>query len=87
MHWLYQFAVGQSGWRYVEPVHGGEGFSALSSGVQNAAWLIEGMPEENRTNGLYTALKNKTAHKLQPALHRAMHLLGMRPSTTPWRQP
>jgi len=49
LHLLYQFALAYSGWRYVEVVLGGESFMALSSGLQNAAWMMGGVPEEHRT--------------------------------------
>ena len=58
MHLLYQFALAFSGWRYVEVVLGGESFVALSSGLQNAVWMMGGVPEEHRTDvsGLPSAL-------------------------------
>lgn len=50
LHLLYQFALAYSGWRYVEVVLGGESFMPLSSGLQNAAWMMRGVPEERRTD-------------------------------------
>ena len=46
LHLLYQFALAYSGWRYVEVVLSGESFMALSSGLQNAVWMMGGVPEE-----------------------------------------
>jgi hypothetical protein len=52
MHLLYQFALAFSGWRYVEVVLGGESFVALSSGLQNAVWMMGGVPEEHPEGSL-----------------------------------
>jgi hypothetical protein len=81
MHLLYQFALAYSGWRYVEVVLGGESFAALSSGVQNAAWMMGGVPEEHRTDSLAAAFKNKTEHELLTRRYAALCIhYGMRPS-------
>jgi transposase InsO family protein len=64
MHLLYQFALAYSGWRYVEVVLGGESFGALSSGVQNAVWMMGGVPEEHRTDSLAAAFNNRAEHDL-----------------------
>jgi hypothetical protein len=81
MHLLYQFALAYSGWRYVEVVLGGESFAALSSGVQNAAWMMGGVPEEHRTDSLAAAFKNKTEHELLTRRYAALCVhYGMRPS-------
>ncbi|MEI6737822.1 MAG: IS21 family transposase, partial [Pseudomonadota bacterium] len=53
-----------SGWRYVEVVLGGESFMALSSGLQNAAWMMGGVPEEHRTDSLSAAFNNSAEHEL-----------------------
>ncbi len=63
-HLLYQFALAYSGWRYVEVVLGGESFMAISSGLQNAVWMMGGLPEEHRTDSLAAAFKNKAEHDL-----------------------
>jgi hypothetical protein len=39
-------------------VKGGESFSALAEGLQNALWLIGGAPREHRTHSLSAAFKN-----------------------------
>ena len=36
----------------------GESFSALAEGLQNALWLIGGVPREHRTDSLSAAFKN-----------------------------
>jgi len=81
LHLLYQFALAYSGWRYVEVVLGGESFMALSSGLQNAAWMMGGVPEEHRTDSLAAAFKNKAEHELLTRRYDALcKHYGMRPS-------
>lgn len=81
MHLLHQFALAYSGWRYVEVVLCGESFAALSSGLQNAAWIMGGVPEEHRTDSLAAAFKNKTEHELLTRRYAALCTNnGMRPS-------
>ena len=81
MHLLYQFALAYSGWRYVEIVLGGESFAALSSGLQNAAWMMGGVPEEHRTDSLAAAYNNKSEHELLTRRYEALcSHYGMRPS-------
>ncbi len=81
LHLLYQFALAYSGWRYVEVVLGGESFTALSSGLQNAAWMMGGVPEEHRTDSLSAAYKNKSEHDALTSRYQALCVhYGMRPS-------
>jgi transposase InsO family protein len=81
LHLLYQFALAYSGWRYVEVVLGGESFMALSSGLQNAAWMMGGVPEEHRTDSLAAAFKNKAEQELLTRRYDALcKHYGMRPS-------
>ncbi len=81
LHLLYQFALAYSGWRYVEVVLGGESFMALSSGLQNAAWMMGGVPEEHRTDSLAAAFNNKAEHELLTRRYDALCMhYGMRPS-------
>ncbi|NHZ66817.1 IS21 family transposase [Massilia genomosp. 1] len=81
LHLLYQFALAYSGWRYVEVVLGGESFMALSSGVQNAAWMMGGVPEEHRTDSLAAAFNNKSEQELLTRRYEALcSHYGMRPS-------
>jgi transposase InsO family protein len=80
-HLLYQFALAYSGWRYVEVVLGGESFMALSSGLQNAAWMMGGVPEEHRTDSLAAAFRNKVEHELLTRRYDELcKHYGMRPS-------
>lgn len=81
LHLLYQFALAYSGWRYVEVVLGGESFMALSSGLQNAVWMMGGVPEEHRTDSLSAAFKNKAEHELLTRRYDGLCThYGMRPS-------
>ncbi len=81
LHLLYQFALAYSGWRYVEIVLGGESFAALSSGLQNAIWMMGGVPEEHRTDSLAAAFNNQAEHELLTRRYEALCThYGMRPS-------
>lgn len=81
LHLLYQFALAYSGWRYVEIVLGGESFAALSSGLQNAIWMMGGVPEEHRTDSLAAAFNNHAEHEQLTRRYEALCThYGMRPS-------
>jgi hypothetical protein len=47
-----------SGWCHVKVVLGGESFTALSEGLQDAFWRLGGVPMEHRTDSLSAAFKN-----------------------------
>lgn len=57
-HRLYHFALACSGWDYAEVVLGGESFTALAVGLQNALWALGGAPCEHRTDSLSAAFRN-----------------------------
>lgn len=57
-HLLYHFRLPFSGWAYAFVVLGGESYSALSEGFQNALWQLGGVPETHRTDSLSAAFKN-----------------------------
>lgn len=57
-HNLYHYRLAYSGWEHAEVVLGGESFSALAEGLQNALWLCGGSPETHRTDSLSAAFKN-----------------------------
>ncbi len=81
LHLLYQFVLAFSGWRYVEVVLGGESFMALSSGLQNAMWMMGGAPEEHRTDSLSAAYNNQAEHELLTRRYEALcKHYGMRPT-------
>ena len=60
VHILYHFVLAFSRWEHVEVVEGGEGFEALSKGLQNALWQAGGAPQEHRSDSLSAAFKNLT---------------------------
>jgi hypothetical protein len=57
-HRLYHFALAHSQWEYARVVEGGESFTALAEGLQNALWLLGGAPAEHRTDSLSAAYRN-----------------------------
>lgn len=61
-HLLYHFRVIYSGWSYLKVVLGGESYTALAEGLQNALWCLGGSPKEHRTDSLSAAFKNISTH-------------------------
>ena len=57
-HRLYHFVLAYSGWEHAEPVLGGESFTALACGLQNALWTLGGAPAEHRSDSLSAAFRN-----------------------------
>jgi transposase InsO family protein len=60
-HLLYHFRLAYSGWRYAKVVLGGESYTALAEGLQEALWRLGGAPGEHRTDSLSAAFKNLKA--------------------------
>lgn len=60
-HRLYHFRLAYSGWSHVRVVLGGESYSALAEGLQEALWRLGGAPREHRTDSLSAAYKNLSA--------------------------
>ena len=58
-HLLYHYRLVYSKWEAVSVILGGESFSALAEGLQNALWLSCGVPETHRTDSLSAAYKNR----------------------------
>lgn len=58
LHRLYHYRLAYSGWSYVKVILGGESFTALSTGLQEALWRSGGAPEEHRTDSLSAAYHN-----------------------------
>ncbi len=81
-HLLYQYYLAHSQWRYVQTVMGGESYSALADGLQNALKRCGGAPAEHRTDSLSAAYNN---HSEQQQLTRNYKALcahyGMKPTT------
>lgn len=61
VHRLYHFALVYSGWEHAEVVLGGESFTALASGLQNALWGLGAVPLEHRSDSLSAAFTNLAA--------------------------
>jgi hypothetical protein len=59
-HLLYHFRLQYSKWSSMKVVSGGESFSALAQGLQNALQRLGGAPHEHRTDSLSAAFKNLT---------------------------
>ena len=57
-HLIYQFVLTYSGIRYAQVVQGGESYSALAEGLQNALHSIGGAPLEHKTDSLSAAYNN-----------------------------
>ena len=57
-HRLYHFRLAFSGWEHVRVVLGGESFTALAEGLQDALWALGGAPVEHRTDSLSAAFRN-----------------------------
>ena len=57
-HRLYHFVLAYSGWEHAAVVQGGESFTALAENLQNALWMLGGVPGEHRTDSLSAAYRN-----------------------------
>ena len=57
-HRLYHFRLAYSGFEHAHVVLGGESFTALAEGLQNALWSLGGAPREHRTDSLSAAFRN-----------------------------
>jgi len=83
VHLLYHFRLVYSGWCYVKVVLGGESFSALAEGLQEALWRLGGAPQEHRTDSLSAAYRNlgrDEQHDLSEAYAALCAHYGMRAS-------
>ena len=60
-HRLYHFVLAYSGWEHAAVVLGGESFPALAENLQNALWILGGVPQEHRTDSLSAAYRNLDA--------------------------
>ncbi len=57
-HLLYHFRLVCSGFESAHVILGGESFIALAVGLQNALWMLGGVPREHRSDSLSAAFKN-----------------------------
>ncbi|MCZ6488715.1 MAG: IS21 family transposase, partial [Gammaproteobacteria bacterium] len=81
-HLLYQFRLAHSGWRHVHIVQGGESYSALADGLQNALHTLGGAPREHRTDSLSAAYVNNVEKQYLTDNYEALcQHYGMTPTT------
>jgi hypothetical protein len=57
-HILYHFRMAHSGFEHGHVILGGESFSALAAGLQNALFALGGAPCKHRTDSLSAAFRN-----------------------------
>jgi len=57
-HMLYHFRLAWSGFAHARVVLGGESFTALAEGLQDALWHLGGAPQEHRSDSLSAAFRN-----------------------------
>ena len=57
-HMLYHFRLAWSGFTHAHVVLGGESFTALAEGLQDALWHLGGAPLDHRTDSLSAAFCN-----------------------------
>jgi len=69
-HRLYHFRLAFSGWSHLKVVLGGESYTALAEGLQEALWRLGGAPREHRSDSLSAAYKNLTAHEQEDLTER-----------------
>jgi transposase InsO family protein len=82
-HRLYHFRLAFSGWSHLKVVLGGESYTALAEGLQEALWRLGGAPREHRTDSLSAAYKNLKADEQEDLTERYEALCahyGMKPT-------
>jgi hypothetical protein len=82
-HRLYHFRLAFSGFEHAHVVLGGESFVALAEGLQNALWVLGGVPTEHRSDSLSAAFRNLNADAQADLTQRYQGLMrhyGMEPS-------
>lgn len=82
-HRLYHFVLAYSGWEYAGIVEGGESFTALAEHLQNALWILGGVPVEHRTDSLSAAFRNLSREQAEDITLRYQALCehyGLKPS-------
>lgn len=82
-HKLFHFRLEWSRWSWMRVVTGGESFTALAEGVQEALGQLGGVPAEHRTDSLAAAWKNLSVDDHRDQTERYARLCehyGMTPS-------
>ena len=75
-HRLYHFRLAFSGFEHAHVVLGGESFTALAEGLQNALWAVGGAPKLHRSDSLSAAFRNLTAEAREDITQRYAALIG-----------
>jgi len=57
-HLIYHFRLAYSHWSFMKVIQGGESYTALTEGLQEALRKLGGVPKEHRTDSLSAAFKN-----------------------------
>jgi len=73
-HLLYHFRLAFSGWCSVKVVHGGESYTALAEGLQDALWRLGGVPREHRSDSLSAAYRNLSKDAAEDTTRRYQQL-------------
>ena len=82
-HLLYHFRLAFSGWCSVKVVHGGESYTALAEGLQDALWRLGGTPCEHRSDSLSAAYRNLSKDAAEDSTmryHQLCQHYGMEPT-------
>ena len=82
-HRLYHFRLAYSRFSHAHVVLGGESFTALAEGLQNALWSLGGAPLEHRSDSLSAAYRNLDRDRREDATARYAALCahyGMAPT-------
>ena len=82
-HRLYHFVLAYSAWEHAEVVLGGESYTALACGLQNALWSLGGAPAEHRSDSLSAAFRNLERDAVEDQTRRYEALCahyGMQPT-------
>lgn len=83
-HRLYHFRLPYSGWSHIKVILGGESYTALAEGLQEALQRLGGAPQEHRTDSLSAAYKNLSKSE-QEDLTGRYHALCAHYGMTPTR--
>lgn len=82
-HLLYHFRMPNSGFQHGHVILGGESFTALAEGLQNALFTLGGVPACHRTDSLSAAFRNldaATAEDLTTRYAALCEHFGMQPT-------
>ncbi len=73
-HRLYHFRLPYSGWSHIKVILGGESYTALAEGLQEALQRLGGAPLEHRTDSLSAAYKNRSKSEQEDLTERYQSL-------------